>query len=246
MSGLAFREALLDPSRPVPDGVIDPQGRPSARRFAVYRNNVTVGLAAALEVGFPVVRKLVGAEFFAAMAREHLREHPPASPVMSLYGAMFPEFLECFPPVASLPYLPDVARLELALRESYHAADAPPITPEALSQVTPEALSQVRLLLAPSLRLLRSAHPIHSIWCANTDDAAIRPVPGAQDVLVLRPGYDPAPHLLAPAAARFIEAVLAGGRIGEAAEGAGEELDLATVLSLLLSGGGLVGLEASE
>ena len=42
-----------------------------ALRFAVYRNNVAVGLSDALAARFPVICRLVGADFFAAMARLH-------------------------------------------------------------------------------------------------------------------------------------------------------------------------------
>ncbi len=34
-----FAAALLDPARPTPPGVVGPDGDPSHKRFAVYRNN---------------------------------------------------------------------------------------------------------------------------------------------------------------------------------------------------------------
>ena len=67
MTEAEFAAALLDPQRPVPAGLIRPDGTPADRRFAIYRNNVAVGLTEALRAGFPVVEKLVGAAFFAAM-----------------------------------------------------------------------------------------------------------------------------------------------------------------------------------
>lgn len=243
MIGSAFRNALLDPEAPVPAGLVDPEGRPAPRRFAVYRNNVVVGLTGALEIGFPVVRKLVGDEFFAAMAREHLRHAPPRSPLMMFYGIDFPAFLEKFPPVAHLPYLADVARLELAMRDSYHAADAAPMPAAALAGVPAAEVGEARLHLAPSLRLIRSAWPIHGIWSANARDAAPVKTFDAQDVVVLRRDYDPEPHLIPAAAAKFIAAVQAGARIEEAAGMAGPDHDLAATLSLLLAGNGLTGLE---
>ena len=59
----SFTEALLTPEHPVPDGLIDPAGRPAGKRFDVYRNNVAVSLTGALETAFPVIRKLVGDVF---------------------------------------------------------------------------------------------------------------------------------------------------------------------------------------
>ena len=92
-----FVPALLDPQSAVPEGLVDVEGRAAGKRFDVYRNNVVVSLSAAMAVGFPVIEKLVGAPFFSAMAGVFVRAHPPRSPVLAMYGAAFPEFLESFP-----------------------------------------------------------------------------------------------------------------------------------------------------
>lgn len=246
MTGTAFCRALLDPSLPIPAGLTDPQGRPDSRRFAVYRNNVIVGLTGALEAGFPVIRKLVGDEFFAAMAREFLRTNPPTSPVLLRYGSGFPAFMAGFPPVAHLPYLADVARLEIALRESYHAADAAPVSADGIAQIPPDCIGGARLCLAPALRLIRSPHPVFSIWCANTRGAALGAQPGAQDVLVLRPGYDPEPHLVPAAAATFLAALQAGETLDSAIAAGGPTHDLHETLALLVAGGGVTGWEEAR
>src|SRR4029079_2566626 len=99
-----FAESLLAASPPVPPGLLDPDGEASPRRFAVYRNNVVVGLIAALTGNFPAVCRIVGGEFFRALARAHVTAHPPASPILLDYGADFPEFIATFEPAASLPY----------------------------------------------------------------------------------------------------------------------------------------------
>ncbi len=234
MSQTEFRAALLNPERPAPAGLTDPQGRPAGRRFDVYRNNVTVSLTEALRQAFPVIRKLVGEEFFTAMAREHLRAHPPTSPLMMHYGRDMPEFLENFPPVQHLGYLPDIARLELALRESYHAADATSVSAEALQALSPDALMASRPTLAPSLRLIRSRWPIHAIWSANMRGTEAPKSAVAEDVLIARPDYDPEPHRLPDGAAPFIAALMQGAAVAEALE-AGPEFDLTATLGLLLA-----------
>lgn len=242
MSQKRFREALLDPDRPVPEGLIDPQGRPAGKRFAVYRNNVAVSLTAALETGFPVLRRLLGEEFFAAMAGIFLRAHPPQSRMMMLYGAEMPDFLSEFPPVAHLPYLPDVARLELALRASYHAEDRLALPSERLASLAPERFLAARPILAPALRLVSSHWPIHAIWRANTQSGAPAPVMRPETVVVLRPEFDPAPHLLPPGGDVFLATLLQGATVGEAMAQAGDAHDLTTSLSLLLQGGAIIGL----
>ncbi|MCV2893276.1 DUF2063 domain-containing protein [Lentibacter sp. XHP0401] len=233
MSQKSFTKALLAPDLPAPDGLNDGHGAPAGKRFAVYRNNVTVSLIDALEAGFPVVAKLIGAENFRNIAREYLRTEPPASPLMMLYGKGFAAFLARFPPLAKYAYLPDIARLEYALRESYHAADHTPLAPEALGRIAPGALADVRLVLAPSLRLVVSPWPVHALWLYNKREGAPKPVAMAQSVLVARSGFDPEPHLLPQGADRFIAGLQAGKTLGDACESA-PEIDLGAALGLLL------------
>lgn len=235
----AFAAALLNPDLPPPPGIIDPQGRPAPKRFDVYRNNVTTGLGKALEAGFPAVLSLVGVDFFRAAATAFLRNHPPTSQIMMLYGAEFAAFLTGFHPAKPLGYLPDVARLEQALRISYHAADATPIAPDRLTALPEARLLSARFQLAPSLRLLRSDWPILSIWSAALH-AGPPPQMGAQDVLVLRRDFDPVPHLLPPGAADFVTALLASEPLGAALIRAGDSFDLTATLTLLIQNNAIV------
>ncbi len=237
MTQTDFRNALLDPAAPVPSGLIDPQGRPAGKRFDVYRNNVAGSLITALESGFPVLRQIVGPAFFTAMAGVFLRAHPPKSRLIMLYGTDMPAFLTHFAPVGHLPYLPDVARLELAMRQAYHAADAAPMNTQDLGQIGP----QHGLTLAPAMRVLTSDWAIFSIWDMNTT-GPLRPIlPRGEAVLILRPAFDPQAHAISAAASRFVMGLLQGETVLMAAEAAGAELDLVATLHLLVSGGGIVG-----
>jgi hypothetical protein len=239
MKQAAFATALLDPDAALPPGLTDPQGRPAPMRFSVYRNNVAASLTRALEDGFPVIRKLLGPEYFTAIAGVHLRAHPPRSRQIALYGQDFAGFLAGFPPLVHLPYLADVARLELAIRQSYHAADSTPLDPNLLD-VPEDVLLVSRFTLAPSLRLIRSPHPVLAIWQANTQNGPA-PTLGPQDVVVLRPDYDPKPHRLPHGAAQFITALGQDQTLAEALAQAGDGFDLNATLSLLLSNHALTG-----
>ncbi len=235
MSQAGFTEALLRADAAVPEGLKGPTGAGAGKRFDVYRNNVAVSLTEALETAFPVIEKLVGEEFYKAMAGVFLRQHPPSSPLMMFYGREMPDFLTSFPPVAHLPYLPDVARLELALREAYHAADAQAVDPAALQQVAADDLPDVTLRFAPSARLIPSRFPLHGIWAANTRPDAPAPGKSAEWTLVTRPDFDPIPDPLTPEAGAFVAALMEGQTLGAAWEAAGEEFDPGPTLGLLLS-----------
>lgn len=110
----AFACALLDPDAPVPENLTGPDGGRALCRFAIYRNNVAVSLVDALQASFPVSAKLVGEEFFRAMAREYIHTEIPRSPILSAYGSAFPAFIASFPPALEIAYLADVASFEVA------------------------------------------------------------------------------------------------------------------------------------
>ena len=230
----AFQAAILDPEAAVPDGVINPDGAPAQKRFNVYRNNVAVSLSDALETAFPVVRKLVGDAFFRAMAGVYLRKHPPKSPLMMFYGDAMPQFLGRFGPAKSIAYLPDIARLELALRHSYHAADATPIDAHALSTRAPDALMSAKLRIAPATQTVSSDYPIHAIYRANTQTDAPKPVMQAESVLITRAAFDPEIHPINAAAATCVAALQKGQSLGQAMATADKTLDLGAILGLLL------------
>lgn len=232
----AFATALLDPGLPVPS-TIDPAGR-----FAVYRNNVMAGLTAALAAGFPALQAIVGTDFFAAMAQAYIREHPPRSPVLLQYGESFGDFIAGFAPAASLPYLPDVARLEAAYTHVFHAADARPAPAAALAEIDATRLATLRLHLHPALALIRSPHPVGTIWRMNTGALPLAEIADwqAEDALLCRPALGVSLLRLAPGQARFITGLQQDGSLAHAAAAAAAEaegFDLAAMLVLLFSQG---------
>lgn len=242
----AFAHALLRPDAPCPAGLKAWNGSDPAKRFAVYRNNVIVSLVDALADSFQVVQALVGEDFFRAMAAEFARGNPPRSPVLAWYGAGFADFVADFPPAAGLPYLADVARLEWLRVEAWHAADAEPLPlAEVAARLADEAaLPALRLALHPSLRLLRSAHPVVSLWAAHQAEDVSSTL-GAVDftdaeaALVVRDGLDVAILRIEAGAAEFVDKLLRGVALGEAAEASGP-FDLPATLGLLLRSGAII------
>ena len=237
----AFFDALLDPDTPAPAGLSTWNDSDPAVRFAVYRNNVVASLIDALADTFPVVQELVGEPFFRAMARLFIQTEPPRSPVLAYYGESFPEFIERFPPAASVPYLVDVARLEMLRVQAYHAIDRAPLTPEMINRAlaNPEALPDLVLEFHPSMALLHSRYAVVSLWSAhqgNLDIATINPlVP--ESALIIRPELEVEVRLLNPGTADFIKHLLAGTTLCYAAERVAEahaEFDLVNSLGLLI------------
>ena len=231
-----FRDAVLDAGKPIPPQLRDAQGTPAGARFSVYRNNVIVSLSEALATGFPLVQKLLGEQTFARLAGVFVRRHPPNSPLMMYFGEQLPGFLESFAPLSHIGYLPDCARLDLALRRSYHAADSVALDPERL-QGAPEDVMALQIPPAPATIVLRSPWPLYDIWRFNMVTDAPKPKPVAQDVLITRPEFDPILHLLPAGGADWFDALHNGRNLAEASEAAAQttaEFDLARCLTQAL------------
>lgn len=236
-----FASALLNPELPCPPGLRTWNGSDPATRFAVYRNNVVVSLIDALADTYPVVQALVGEEFFRAMAGVFARAHPPRSRVMAYYGDSFAEFIAAFAPAASVPYLADVARLEMARVLAYHAADAEPVATDALhaALADPQQLVALRLVLHPSVQVITSEFAVLSIWAAHQDASCAPPMDPdvAQAVLVYRNALTVDSQELATGAAVFVSNLQSGQSLLDAADAASTsdaEFDLTHTLALLL------------
>lgn len=233
----AFAKALMAPGS-VPAGIA-PGRVPSARRMDVYRNNVMHSLVEALGAAFPAVRRLVGDEFFRAAARVFLKENLPSRGTLIGFGKGFPEFLEGFPPVQDLAYLPDVARLELLYLEAYHAADAVPLDPQRLAALSEADMPKLVFRAHPAVRFLPTVHAALAIWRANRSAEPADPADlasGARAVLIARPHFDVQLQEVAADEGAFLNALLGGKPLGEAAESAPPP-DLAEALHRALSAG---------
>ncbi|WP_417435587.1 putative DNA-binding domain-containing protein [Hoeflea sp.] len=237
-----FGAALLDPDLPLPEGIVGPHGKNAQKRFAVYRNNVTVSLIDALAGIFPAIQRLVGDNFFREMARTYLVMDPPQSPVIFEYGGGFAAFLERFEPLSRYPYLPDVARLERAWLDAFHAGDADPLAPDSLAAIPPEHLADTTFTAHPSTRIVQSSFAAVSIFSASREDRTLDGIqPGdAEDGLITRPFDAVTVRQLPPGAADFFTALIAGATLGQAAGttvARHPEFDLPSAISAMLEAG---------
>lgn len=238
-----FARAVLDPSVSPPAGLIGRHGAIDLLRFAVYRNNVHVGLVGALEARFPVTRRIVGDAFFRLAARTFVGRAKPESPLLFAYGDGFPDHLAALPEAGHLPYLADVARLEALWTRAYGAADVLPMAISDLATIAAEHLADCRAAFHPSAGWLRSAYPVASIWTRH-QQTQVEPftLGTGENVLVLRPEAEVLLHCLDAATAAFTGALLAGWTLGDAAEAAARmpDFDFGTALIGLVRIGALV------
>jgi hypothetical protein len=236
-----FASALLDRQAPVPPGL-----KATPKRFALYRGNVSAALVGALETRFPVSAQIVGEVFFRAMAAEFVIARPPISPVLLGYGDELPDFAERFEAAASVPYLADVMRLEIARSRAYHAADAEPAGRDALAAIDPQRIGIARAEKHPAAGLLSSIHPVATIAAMHAPGAVPQPIEHwcSEDILVTRPHLTVLTHVLAPGGHAFLATLFDGRSIGEAVDAglaASPSFDPAPALAGLITSGAILG-----
>ncbi len=245
-----FATALLDADAALPAGLTAHHTRRPERRFAVHRNNVVASLVEALRAKFPATDRIVGEEFFRAMARVFVTVHPPRSKILHIYGDDFGAFIEAFEPAAEMPYLGDVARLEAARTRAYHAADAMPLAAQDFARLDPASLGGLRLMLHPSLEILRSLHPVVTIWSMNAGEIEPGPIEdyGCEDALILRPQDSVTVRRLPAGGAVFLQSLRRGDALADAVDqalAADSRFDLTDNLAGLI-GSGAVSAVATE
>ena len=213
----------------------------ATERLNIYRNNFLIGLGEALNTNFPVVRQMVGADFFAQAARAFILRAPPGKPCLFEYGAGFSEFLAELPDMAKLPYVAEMASFEFARIAAYHAAVEALLTEAAIARIPPEKLADLPIGLAKHVRLLPVRFPILDLWQAHQapdpDLAAIDMSARPHTLLVCRPHRTLVTQRIEPAATLFLSTAMRQTKLAQAAEACGPNLSpdrLGQVISLAL------------
>ena len=222
--------------------------------FSVYRNTVLKGCIDALQANYPAVLRLVGEEWFRAVAALYAHAQPPRDARLLRYGADFPDFLRDFAPAADLPYLSGVARLDRCWTESHMAADATALAPAAIAGLPLAQLGQLVLVPHPAARWCWfEGQPIYSIWRRNRDaqgneegaDAALDWT--GEGALLTRLAGEVRWSALDAAGCAFLQACAAACPLAQAAEQALARqpgTDLAPLMATLLEAGAFCSVQA--
>jgi len=233
---ILFADSLLQGSS-VAARVVRGGGLTPERRLEIYRHNVMHNLRGALRDIFPVTERIVGEAFFLHAADRFIRETPSRSGDLNRFGAEWPAFLAEYPHAVELSYLADVARLEWAWHECFHAADADALDLSRLADVPPEEHSALKFRLHPAVRLMASAYPLLRIWQVNQPgyegELAIDWEAGGDSLLIYRDGNEIAIEALPAGPFRFLSALSCRATLESAAE-AGAAADEAFDLQGLL------------
>ncbi|AVR95864.1 MNIO family bufferin maturase [Pseudoduganella armeniaca] len=241
-----FAAAVLAPVR-IGELAAELRAPDVAGRMAIYRGNLLGSWHKALANAYPVIAQLVGNEFLAALAAEYGAAHPPADGDLNEFGMHFADFLQTFPHVADLPYLPDMARLEWLLHRAHYAPDAAPLDAAAFAALAPEQLAATRLLPHPAAQAFASRWAVVPLWLAHQpgSDASLPDIGVPSHGLVCRPSWRATVLPEVEANYAMLAVLMAGEPISRALDVAlvvDAELDFGAALQRWLAGGAWAGL----
>jgi hypothetical protein len=150
-----------------------PCGRFENRR-EVYRSGYVARIAEALENDYRALRRIVGEGPFAAMTGRYVAAAPPASFDLGAVGDRLPGFLADDLLTEQLPFLPDLARLELAQAKAFVARDSAPLDWDRLARRGAEAAADTVIRSRPGTAVIRSTWPLEAIQaCRDLPDEQV-------------------------------------------------------------------------
>ena len=148
----------------------DDQASEAALRMAVYQNNYAHSLREALKDSYPVVLRLVGDDFFHALAMEFIQNQPPLKASLQTYGLDFIQFILEHPQCEPLPFLADIAQIEYLYIQCFHAPEHEAINLNHLIAEEENDLPNVQFVAHPNVYLIASDYPALDIWYANLEE----------------------------------------------------------------------------
>jgi hypothetical protein len=240
---LAFVAALFDESDAV-QAHVRADGMSAGERLSLYRNNLREGFIKALALGFPVIERLGGADYFRQLALEFLAAHPSRSGNLHHIGAPFAPFLAGKFAGTRYAYFADIAALEWAYQEAQLAGDADTggLSPGAFAGIAAEDYERLTFTFHPACHFVQSRYPIVKIWRANQaetlSDEIIDLDSGGDNVFVLSTAECVEFHRLPAASFALFEALGCGKNLGaalERAQAVESDFDLGAALQHLMA-----------
>lgn len=211
----------------------------------VYQNNFEISFTDALAAIFVSLEKIVGSVCFAQLARRYLRDHPSGSGDLHQFGSHLAASLSQTPGLENLPYLSDIASIDWAWHEVFHAEG--PTWPEAdaLQQQLQAMQGDIAFVFNTSFRLLITSHSVFRLWChcretqGFEDESNLAFEPGSEYVLLYRQGLDVVVQTLGQKQGRWLQSLGRGKTLLQtcADESAGHDAGLLEFLRFIISTG---------
>ena len=122
-----------------------------------HANTISHARLVALEETFPLTRQELGDERFNQLSRAYVETPVARACDANTIGKPFPDFLTT---VVAERAIVELASIEWAWLDSYHSAEATPLSLSDLADLDEASLLALPVALHPSARLILTSHPL--------------------------------------------------------------------------------------
>jgi hypothetical protein len=236
------------------DRIINGDDRLSAiERLDIYANMYFYRLLDVLREDFPATLALLGDDAFHNLVTGYLLEYPPTEPSVQHGGRYLANYLRDHPLARAKPWLADLAALERAQLEVFHAADTAPLDAAAMKKIAPERWPRLKLRLVAATQILVLDWNVAKVLDAiAAGSKSGRPEHRKLSVLVFRRGFEVEHRTLNADEARALTAAANGApfaRICELAAGKARGARATRLINSMLErwlGDGLMALDSAR
>jgi hypothetical protein len=166
----------------------DPRLEPIERNN-IYANAYFYRLLECLKEEYPASLAVTGSDDFAGLVQDYLIWRQPTEPSIFYAGRYLAEFLRNHRLAKRWPFIAELARLERATLESFHAPQASVLTDEGLRAVPPERWPMIELRSHPGVEILRGEWRVSDMLSAvERGDKWAAPAQDSNAVIVWRQG----------------------------------------------------------
>jgi Putative DNA-binding domain len=157
----------------------------AAERVEIYANGYFYRLLDVLKEDYPATLAVAGGDGFYNLVTGYLIDYPPSEPSIYYAGRHFADYLRAHPINARMRFVSDLAYLERAVLESFHAADSPALDGDAMRAIAPEAWPAVQMRTHPSVQLVTSAWRVDEVLRAVEENREWAAPPRALATIVV-------------------------------------------------------------
>lgn len=209
--------------------MLNPQGGASGKeRMDVYAGGYVARIHESLTETYEAIKHVLGDASFCRLAEEYAAARPSHSYNLSEAGRELAEYLETAPVSQKFGFLPDLARLERLIADSFHAWLEKPFDPSVLAGIDEDGWDSLKLRFQPSVKVFASKWPVLDVWSARhtpLKDISIDLVGRPQNVIVYRVGGDVRCLGADDLQRDLVAALMAGKTLGEAIQSLGPDAD---------------------
>ena len=124
-------------------------------RIDIYANAYFHRLLDCLNEEFPATLAVMGPDNFAALGRDYLVQYPPSQPSIVHAGRYLATFLRNHRLARQWPFIAELARLERAILDVFHARDVPALGVEALRKIPSQQWPELKLRTHPAVEIVQ-------------------------------------------------------------------------------------------